>query len=289
MARIAFIGLGQMGAPMARRLVEAGHEVAVWNRTASKAQPLLDAGARGATSPRDAAAGAEAIITMLADPEALDAVLFGDDGAAGAMGPGVTLIEMSTVGPDSIRDVGGRLARGVELVDAPVLGTVPQATDGSLKIFVGATDTQFERWRPLFEAMGTPFHLGARGAGAAMKLVANSTLGALQATLGEALALADALDLPEDAVLDVLADSPIGVTVKNKRRFIDSGSYPPNFKLRLAAKDMRLVTETAERRGLRPRVGIAAREWFEDAAEADFGDLDYSAVIAHVRGRPAEA
>lgn len=289
MARIAFIGLGQMGAPMARRLVEAGHEVALWNRTASKAQPLVDAGARGATSPRDASAGAEAIITMLADPEALDAVLFGDDGAAGAMGPGVTVIEMSTVGPDSIRDVGARLPGGVELVDAPVLGTVPQATGGSLRIFVGATDAQFERWRPLFEAMGTPFHLGPRGAGAAMKLVANSTLGTLQATLGEALALADALDLPEDTVLDVLADSPIGVTVKSKRRFIDSGSYPPNFKLRLATKDMRLVTETAERRGLRPRVGTAAREWFEDAAEADFGDLDYSAVIAHVRGRPAEA
>ncbi|HEX2063219.1 MAG TPA: NAD(P)-dependent oxidoreductase [Acidimicrobiales bacterium] len=286
MAKIAFIGLGQMGAPMARRLLEAEHDVTVWNRTASKAEPLTEAGARAASTPADAAAGAEAVFTMVADPAALEEVVFGADGVAEAMADGATLIEMSTVGPDTIIEVGDRLPEGVEIVDAPVLGTVPQATDGSLKIFVGASDELFERWRPVLEAMGTPYHLGPRGAGAAMKLVANSTLGALQATLGEALALADALGLPEDAVLDLLAGSAIGVTVKGKRRFIESGEYPPNFKLRLAAKDIRLVVEAAERRGFRPRVAPAVREWFEEAA-ADFGDLDYSAVVAHVRGRPA--
>jgi 3-hydroxyisobutyrate dehydrogenase-like beta-hydroxyacid dehydrogenase len=288
MATIAFIGLGQMGAPMARRLLEAGHDLTVWNRTPAKAEPLIEAGARGASSPREAAAGAEAVITMLADPAALEEVVSGDEGMAGTMADGAALIEMSTVGPATIADLDDRLPSGVEIVDAPVLGTVPHARDGTLKIFVGASDALYERWLPVLEAMGTPDHLGPRGAGAAMKLVVNSTLGALQATLGEALALADALSLPEDAVLDVLADSAIGVTVKGKRRFIESGSYPPNFKLRLAAKDMALVEETAQRRGMRPRVAPAVRTWFEEAAAASLGDLDYSAVIAHVRGRPAE-
>jgi 3-hydroxyisobutyrate dehydrogenase-like beta-hydroxyacid dehydrogenase len=287
MAKLAFIGLGQMGHPMARRLLGAGHDVALWNRTASKADDLVAEGARRGSTPADAATGADAAITMVADPDALEDVVFGDEGVAGGLPDGATVIEMSTVGPDTVLEVRDRLPRGIDIVDAPVLGTVPQATDGTLRIFVGASDERFERWRPVLEAMGSPTLLGPTGAGAAMKLVANSTLGSLMGTLGEALALADALALPEDLVLDILAESPIGITVKSKRRMIESGRYPPNFKLGLAAKDLRLVNETGARRGLDPRLGSAARTWFEDADASGVGDLDYSAVIAHVRRRPA--
>ena len=287
--RVAFCGLGRMGAPMAARLVDAGHEVTVWNRTAARAQPLLEAGASSAATPAEAAGGVEVVVTMLADPEALEEVVFGADGVASGASPGMTLIEMSTVGPDVVRSLAGRLPEAVDVLDAPVLGSVPAATEGTLKLFVGGDGEVFERCRAVLEAMGTPRHLGPLGAGAAMKLVANSTLGALMCGLAEALALADALGLPQDAVLDILAESPIGTTVKSKRKLIESGVYAPNFSLSLAAKDLRLVTQAAEEAGVELRLSAAARSWMERADAAGLGDLDYSAVIADVRGLPASA
>jgi 3-hydroxyisobutyrate dehydrogenase-like beta-hydroxyacid dehydrogenase len=279
---IAFCGLGRMGVPMAARLLGAGHELRAWNRTPGKAGSLVDAGATEARSPAEAAAGAGFVVTMLADPAALEAVV-----AAADLRPGTTLVEMSTVGPDAVRTLAGRLAAGVDVLDAPVLGSIPQATEGTLKIFAGGDPAVFERCRPVLEAMGTPRHLGPLGAGAAMKLVANSTLGALMTGLAEALALADGLGLDEAAVLDILVESPIGVTVKSKRALIERGVYTPNFTLGLAAKDLALVTGAAEAAGVELRIAAAARSWFERAVEHGLGELDYSAVIADVRGRPA--
>jgi 3-hydroxyisobutyrate dehydrogenase-like beta-hydroxyacid dehydrogenase len=289
MAKLAFVGLGQMGAPMAGRLLEAGHDLAVWNRTPQKADPLVERGARRSSSPADAAEGAEAAVTMLSSPDALEEVLFGSDGLAPGLGTGSTLIEMSTVGPETIHRIRRDLPEAIGLIDAPVLGSVPQASEGALQVFVGGTDDQFGRWHEVLSALGAPIHVGPLGAGASMKLVANSTLGALMTGLGEALALADLLDLDQRAVLDVLADSAIGPTARSKRRMIETGAYPPNFKLALAGKDLRLVTEAAERRGLDLRVAVAARTWLEAAGAADLGDLDYSAVIAHIRGKGATA
>lgn len=287
MTKLGFCGLGRMGAPMAARLVQAGHDVAVWNRTPSRADPLVERGARRASTPAEAAAGAEAVLTMLATPEALDAVLFGDDGVAGGLGDGATLVEMSIVGPAAVADARSRLPAGVAMLDAPVLGSVPAATDGTLQVFIGGEAEAVERWLPVLSVLGRPVHLGPLGAGAAMKLVVNSTLGALMTALGEALALADALGVDQAAALDVLSDSPIGVTARGKRERIQSGRYPPNFTLALAAKDMRLVTDAAGHAGLDARLAGAARSWLEEAVGAGLGDLDYSAVIAHVRRRDA--
>lgn len=130
MAKLAFCGLGQMGAPMAARLVDAGHDVTVWNRTPARAEPLRERGARVAATPAGAARGAEAAITMLADPAALEAVVLGPDGLAQGLGPGSALIEMSTVGPTAIRQLAERLPEGVDLIDAPVRGSVDAATGG---------------------------------------------------------------------------------------------------------------------------------------------------------------
>jgi 3-hydroxyisobutyrate dehydrogenase-like beta-hydroxyacid dehydrogenase len=284
--KLAFLGLGQMGSPMAGRLVDAGHDVAVWNRTPARAEPLVARGARVAASPREVGAGVEAAFTMLADPAAVEEVLFGPDGLVGGLGPGTTVVEMSTVGPEAVRRIAGRLPPGVEIVDAPVLGSIPQATEGTLSIFVGGTAEQFERWRAVLGAMGRARHVGPLGAGAAMKLVANSTLGALMTGLGEALALADGLGLDQGDVLDVLAESAIGVTARGKRRLIETGEFPPNFKLALARKDLRLVTEAARDGGVELRVAPEAGRWLADADEAGLGDLDYSAVVAHIRGMP---
>lgn len=285
--RIAFCGTGLMGRPMAIRLVEAGHDVTVWNRTAERADPVVERGAARAETPAEAASAGEVIVTMVADPEALEEVVTGPGGLMGGLSPGQTVVEMSTVGPEAVRRIRERLPAGVEMVDAPVLGSVPQATEGTLKVFVGGSDQAYQRLRPLLEVFGTPLHVGRLGAGAAMKLVVNATLPTIMSALGESLALADALGLEEAVVLDVLADSPIGVTVRSKRRMIESGAYPPNFKLSLALKDAELVTEAAGSAGLGLRVAGAAREWFRSAAAAGLGERDYSAVVAHIRGLAA--
>ncbi|MPZ24338.1 MAG: NAD-binding protein [Dehalococcoidia bacterium] len=287
MTSIAFCGVGQMGSPMARRLIEAGHEVAVWNRTREKAAELASRGARLADSPADAALGAAVVITMLSTSEALEAVTFGEGGIAAGIGSAATLIEMSTVGPSAVHDTASRLAAGVALLDAPVFGSVPEAVNGTLRIFVGGEPKAFQRWRGLLEVLGQPTYYGALGSGAAMKIVVNSTLAGQIAVLGEAMALADALGLGQSEVLDVLIASPIGPTVDRKRGFFESDAYPASFKLGLAAKDVRLVAESARAAGVELRLAEATAQWLSEADRAGLSDLDYSAVVAYIRGRPA--
>jgi 3-hydroxyisobutyrate dehydrogenase/2-hydroxy-3-oxopropionate reductase len=262
---------------MAERVLAAGHDVTVWNRTPSRAEPLVAKGAALATTPAEAARNADVVVTMLADSKALGSVLTGSDGVVSTIAANAVLIEMSTIGPRALEHAATLLPGGTELLDAPVLGSVPQAQDGTLRIFVGGDPSTYDR------CMGEPRHLGPLGSGAAMKLVVNSSLVSLMTTLGEALTLADALDLDQQLVLDILSDSPIGATVRSKRELLDSGRYPPRFRLALAAKDARIAVETAEALGCDPRVGLAARSWLEDAIEKDLGDLDYSSVIAFAR------
>jgi 3-hydroxyisobutyrate dehydrogenase-like beta-hydroxyacid dehydrogenase len=285
MTTVAFCGLGLMGAPMAQRLVDAGYDVRAWNRTREKAESL--SGAKVAGSPAEAATGAEAVITMLATPEAVRSVVSGDDGVVTAMNAGATLIEMSTIGPEVVHEIAKGLPAGVTMLDAPVLGSIPQATKGELKVLTGGDAEVVARWMDLLGAFGTVSHIGPLGHGAGVKLVVNSTLGAVMTALGEALSLAKGLGLDESNVLDVLVQSPIAVTAKRKRSNIESGTYEPNFKLGLAAKDMRLVTEAADRVGVELKVAEAARAWFQRADGAGLSDLDYSAVITAIVGPPA--
>jgi 3-hydroxyisobutyrate dehydrogenase-like beta-hydroxyacid dehydrogenase len=285
MAKIGFLGLGEMGTPMAGRLLQAGHDVVVWNRSVERTAVLAKEGAAVASSPAKAAAGRDFVITMLATPEALEQVLFGTAGLAPALSPGQVLIDMSTVGPNEVRSAASRLPKGASLVDAPVRGSVPQARSGRLDIFVGATDQDYERVRPILEALGSVRHTGGPGSGAAMKLVANLVLGAAMVTLGEALSLGKSLELQRNILLDVLADSPIGPIVKAKRANVESGQFAPSFKLRHAAKDLRLVTETAAARARDLKQARANRAWLDEAAEHGAADLDFSAVVATIVGQ----
>jgi 3-hydroxyisobutyrate dehydrogenase-like beta-hydroxyacid dehydrogenase len=279
MAKLAFIGLGLMGTPMATRLLGAGHDVTVWNRTADKTRPLTDHGATAASTPMEAIAGVDAVITMATNAEALEQVVFGENGLAAALVPGQLLIDMSTVGPDAVRSVASRLPEGVAMVDAPVRGSVPQATTGRLAVYVGADPSGFQRVELILAPLGMVHHVGGLGAGAATKVVVNSTLGAAIAAFGEALALGDDFGLDRSVVLDVLSDTPIAAIVEAKRANVESGNYPANFKLSLALKDLNLVTRIAEQNGRRLEVASASRDWLEQAAEAGAGDLDFSAVI----------
>jgi len=286
MSTIAFLGLGQMGTPMATRLLNAGHDVTVWNRTPQRTASLAAAGARVAPTPAAAADDVEFVITMLATPEALDDVLFGPDGLAAALSPGQMLIDMSTVGPEAFRSAAARLPSGVASVDAPVRGSVPEATDGRLHVYVGAADDDFQRALPILELFGDVHHVGAGGDGEAMKLVLNTTLAASIVALGEALALGAALGLDQTAMLDALQDSPVGTTVRAKRVNIETRHYPPSFKLSLAAKDMRLAVGAADHTGTSLKTADTVRRWLEDAADQGAADLDFSAVVAVILGQP---
>jgi 3-hydroxyisobutyrate dehydrogenase len=261
--KVAVLGLGAMGSRIARRLLDGGSDVIVWNRTRGKA----DGFPRVAATPAEAAAAADVTITMLANPEALREVTQGLEPK--------TLIEMSTVGPEAVRELAARLP-DTEVIDAPVLGSRSEAESGTLHVFVGATEEQYARWSPLLSALGTTHHVGPQGAGAAAKLVANSTLVGTIAVLGEALRLADRLDLSREAAFDILAATPVAAQAERRRPALEANEFPPRFALALARKDADLVSAA----GPDLRVAQAARSWLADADDAGWGDRDYSAVLA---------
>lgn len=271
-----------MGSRMARRLLDGGHDLTVWNRTASKTAPLVEAGATAAGSPAEAARGAEVLITMVADESALEAVT---EGGAGIASSATTVVEMSTVGPAAVRRLRERLSAAAELADAPVLGSLSEAEAGSLRIFVGGDAALFERLQPLLSELGAPIHVGPLGAGAAAKLVANLTLLGMLGLLGEALALADGLGLSREAAWELLDGTPIAAQAERRRPAVESGDYPLRFALSLARKDGDLVAEAARDAGLDLPLASAARDWFAEAEAAGWGERDYSAVLARIAGQ----
>lgn len=283
---VGVVGLGAMGGRIAGRLLESGHEVVVWNRTPKRMEVLGGVDALRASSPADAARRADAVITMVADPPALRAVTEGTDGI-GSAGGAVTVIQMSTVGPVDISRLASVLPAGMDLLDAPVLGSVSEAESGELTIFVSGAASVVERWTPLLSALGTPMPVGALGAGTAAKLVANSTLFGVLGVLGEALALAQGLGLSRDAAFDVLAATPLAAQAKRRRRSIETATFPfpVRFSLALARKDADLIDEASEAAGIEPRLVRAARSWLADAERSGLGDKDYSSVLAHILGQ----
>jgi len=283
MTRVAVIGLGAMGGRIARRFIEASHDVVVWNRDATKITALADLGATPARTPSEAARGADAVVTMVADPQALRDVTEGPAGVAAGAGAGTTVIQMATVGPASVTRLASVLQAGAGLLDAPVLGSLSEVESGSLRIFVGGSAELTERWRPLLSALGTPLHVGPLGAGTAAKLMANSVLFGVLCVLGEALALGEGLGLSRDKAFEVLAGTPLGAQAERRRPAVESGRYPARFSISLARKDADLIFEAAAASGTDLRLAAAARTWFAEAGRA--GDPDYSAVLARILER----
>lgn len=284
MATIGVVGLGAMGSRIARRLGGAGHDLVVWNRDRSKAEPLAIAGALVAETPADVARRVEAVITMVSDPRALADVTEGPDGAVAGVGEGATLIQMSTVGPEATARLASLLPAEA-LLDSPVLGSVAEVDAGTLSIFVGGQSDLVERWRPLLSTLGAVLRVGGVGAGTAAKLVANTTLVGVVGILGEALALGDALGLSRTTSFAVLGKTALADQAERRRPAIESGDYPPRFALYLARKDADLIVDAAEQAGLELRLAKAAREWLAEAEEAGLGASDYSAVLARMLDR----
>jgi 3-hydroxyisobutyrate dehydrogenase-like beta-hydroxyacid dehydrogenase len=279
-SKVAVIGLGGMGARMAGRLLDVGHEVVVWNRTTAKTEPLVELGAVAAESPAEAARRTEAVITMVADPEALRHVTEDPEGVAAGASEATTVIQMSTVSPAATSRLQSVLEpTGAGLLDSPVLGSLAEVEAGTLKIFAGGPDELVERWTPLLSVLGTVIRVGPVGTGTAAKLVANSTLVGVLGVLGEALLVARKLGLSHEITYEVLAATPIAAQAERRRPALESGEFPQRFALSLALKDANLVLEAA---GADLKVVAAVRDWLAEASEASWSDKDYSALLAYM-------
>jgi 3-hydroxyisobutyrate dehydrogenase len=286
MKRITFLGLGLMGAAMARRLLDHGFVLTVWNRNAARADALVKAGARIAATPADGARGAEAVVAMLADDEASRSVWLGESGALAAMDPGALAIESSTLTVGWMRELGaGADTRGVKFLDAPVTGSKPQAEQGALNFLVGGDAATAERARPLFAAMGRgQVHVGPVGSGALLKLINNFMCGVQLASLGEAIAMAQRSGLDVRRTADVLAaGSPGSPIVKMVVERMVSRDYTPNFLVPLMIKDLTYAIETFAAEGIELADARAARERFIEAAAAGHQGKDIAAVVEPLR------
>jgi 3-hydroxyisobutyrate dehydrogenase-like beta-hydroxyacid dehydrogenase len=282
-SRVAFLGLGAMGLPMAGRLVDAGHDVRLWNRTPGRDDGLVARGVDRATTPADAARDAEVVITMLADPPALEQVVFGPSGVSETISSEAIFIDMSTVGPTAIREVAGRL-HPVEFLDAPVLGSVPHAEAGTLAILVGGEPDTLGRCADVLGAMGIVRHVGPLGAGATVKLASNAAVMSTMVTLGEVLALTDRAGLDPDTVLDAMAMGPLGSFVDRFRDKVTGRMSRVDFRLALARKDLALALEEAKASGIPLMLPEAAAARADEAIAAGRAEQDNTAVVAEIRG-----
>jgi len=284
---VAVLGLGTMGAGMARRLLAAGFPLAVYNRTRARAEPLAAEGARVADRPREAAEGAAIVVSMVADDTAARDVWLGDVGALGAATPDTILVESSTVTPEWVQELASAAAeRGAALLDAPVTGSKAQAEGGELRFLVGGDAAVLERARPALEAMGrTVVHVGPTGSGALLKLVNNFLCGVQAASLAEALALVERAGLDRDTALGVLTDgAPGSPLVRAFAARMAARSYAPSFHLALMAKDLTYAGREGARLGVPLTTAAPALAAFERATAAGLGTHDVSAVVEPLRG-----
>jgi 3-hydroxyisobutyrate dehydrogenase len=277
--RVAFCGLGGMGRPMATRLLDAGIELTVWNRSPGPAEELERLGASVAAAPSAAADGAAVAITMLADDAAVRQVVAGPDGLFEGATAGTVVVDMSTVSPETSRSLADLASEGVDVLDAPVKGGPAKAAAGELKILVGGPEEAFERAGPILSHLGSTRRLGPNGAGAAAKLLNNYAVITLVSVMGEALMLAEALGIERNAALEILGGTPLAKTVEDQWPRA-SGAAPASFPMRLAAKDLRLAVDAGRRDGRPLPLAEEAVARLDRALEAGLGDEDQARVVS---------
>jgi 3-hydroxyisobutyrate dehydrogenase/2-hydroxy-3-oxopropionate reductase len=276
--RVAFLGMGIMGRPMAANLVKAGHEVTTWNRSPGKDLE----GARSAPNPADAARGAEVVWMCVSDTKAVESVLFGPGGAEEALAEGMIVADSSTISPSATLRFADRVkARGAHYVDAPVTGSKIAAESGSLIFMAGGEEPVLATLAPLFQAMGKQvFHMGDTSKGQATKLAMNLQIALIYEGFAEALTLATKLGVDINRLMPLVQASMVrsGV-VDYKAPFIMKRDFSPNFPLRLMLKDIHLTLEAAKEARVRLPGLEAVEEVYDLAAEEGHQDLDYAATL----------
>jgi 3-hydroxyisobutyrate dehydrogenase-like beta-hydroxyacid dehydrogenase len=283
---VSLIGLGLMGRPMSHNLLKAGFPLMVWNRTASRADSLVAAGARLAASPKEAAAAADVLITIVSDPPALEEVLWGPDpksgGAFASVKKGALYIDSSTVSPALARRISAAsAAAGVRFLDAPVTGGTWGAEKGELLFMIGGEEADFEAARPVLSSLGKKlFHLGPSGAGQTIKLAMNLLLALQVDAFAEALALVTGAGFAGGKLVEVMQSSMARSGVLDvKAPVMLKGDYTPSFPLRLMHKDLSLALDLGNQLGVPLPAAAAAREIYNSVKGSSTDDLDYAAVF----------
>jgi 3-hydroxyisobutyrate dehydrogenase len=294
MTRIAFVGLGNMGGPMAANLVKAGHEVAGFDLSAEAVERHRAAGGSAAAGLAQAVAGAEVVVTMLPAGRHVRAAYGGPDGVLAAAPPGALLIDCSTIDVATARDVAKLAGEGGRaFLDAPVSGGVGGAAAGTLTLMVGGSEEGFARAQPILAAMGkTIVHCGDAGAGQAAKICNNMILGVSMIAVSEAFNLADALGLDQQKLFDVASKSsgqcwslttycpvpgPVPTSPANRE-------YAPGFTAAMMLKDLRLAQESAAAAGAVTPLGAEATQLYALFAAAGGGETDFSGIVRFLRG-----
>jgi 3-hydroxyisobutyrate dehydrogenase-like beta-hydroxyacid dehydrogenase len=282
--RLGFIGLGAMGGRMARRLLAAGYDLTVHDRNREHARPLEQAGAKFASRPDQLAAAVDVVISSLTDDAALEEVMFGAESALAQARPGTIFVEMSTVSPRASQRLHqAASARSLDVLDAPVSGSTPQAQEGQLVIVVGGDEDVYLKCLPILIVLGKEsFYMGAAGSGTATKLCLNTLLGLGIQALAEAIALGLRSGLDNERLLHLLGETAVlSPSQKSKLDHARTGEYPPTFPLRLMYKDFSLISQRAlELSVAMPCTAAAAQVCaVEHARGSAQGDEDFSAVI----------
>jgi 3-hydroxyisobutyrate dehydrogenase len=283
--RVGFIGMGGMGSRMASRLLAAGYPLTIYNRARERTHTLEERGAKVAALPETLAAGSDIVFSSVADDAAVESVMLGQGGALTAARPGTIFIDMSTVLPTTSRGLcAAGLERGVAFLDAPVSGTTSTAEQGQLLIFVGGEKSVYESCRPIFSILGKEsFYMGPTGAGAMMKLCANTLLGVGMQALAEAVAFGLRGGLERDRLLEVIGNTAVVSRSQiSKLKNVSSGAYPPEFPLRLMSKDFGLIADTATHLAATMPSTAAAQQMcaMEFARQSAAGrEEDFSSII----------
>jgi len=294
MAELGFVGLGTMGGGVVRRLLAVGHAVTVWNRTREKAEPLLEAGARWADSPRSVAERSDIVFTMVTNTAAVQAVTEGPDGILAGLGPGKVYVDMSTASPANTRALAETVvAVGAQMLDAPVSGSVITLEEGKLSIMVGGERETFERVKPVLEAIGPRvFHLGPNGAAVTMKIAINLSLAVQMLAFSEGVLLAEKTGIAREQAVEVMLASVIASPmVAYRGPFVLEQPDEAWFDCRMMQKDMNLALELGRELEVPLPTTAVTNELLTAANAMGSGDRDFAVlfdVLASMAGVKTE-
>lgn len=279
---LAFLGLGSMGQPMAARLLGARYPLTVWNRTESRADALVDRGARRADTPADAARDAALVLLMLADPSAVERVLLGQDGVLRGARPGAVVVDCSTVGPEDARTFARSCeGAGVRYVESPVLGSLRQAEQGTLVALAAGDPAAIDEAEPVLRTLAKQVvRAGRQGEGSALKLVMNLLIGGITELLAESVTLSRRAGLSDDVLRETLLGSVLASPfVGYKAPQLLDGDFTPLFSTALMLKDLNLLLHLARDLGVTLPATLTVRDLYARAAASGHASEDFASVV----------
>lgn len=283
MAKLGFLGLGLMGYPMARRLLQAGHDVALWSYTAGKAEKLAAEGkGRACESPKEVAAASECVFLCVGNTAMSKRVIVGSDGVIEGAKPGTIVADASTISPGGSREIGEALGRkGIHFLDAPCTGSTPGATNGTLTFMIGGDQSVFERAKPWFEPMGKLFYYcGGPGKGLQAKLTQNLILANIMQAFNEGMVLATKGGVDPQLMLQILDNSAAkSGLISYKAPFVLRRDFTTNFSTKWMHKDISMALDSGQDLGVPMPVTAITQQVFQAAISKGYGDIDFCATV----------